>query len=148
MAGCVPSSKSALPDSGSRRSFGTGAVRDADDDKPKMALVSPFALQRLGMHYTRGAVKYSPRNWELGMPISEYINSLERHLLALKMGDTTEDHAAAIAWNIFSYMHTQELIALGKMPASLDDMPKYLQRSDKELHKYLMDLKGEDNGKD
>jgi hypothetical protein len=132
-----------IPDSGQRRSFGTGAVRDSDSSKPKIALISPYALMRLGKRYAGGAVKYAPRNWELGIPLSEYINSLGRHLLALMMGDASEDHAAAIMWNIAAYIHVEELIGRGKMPAALDDMPHYETRSQEELHSWLLALKKE-----
>lgn len=63
------------------------------------------------------------------MPISECVESLERHIMAYKMGKTDEDHMAAVRVNAGFILHYEEMIKLGVLPASLDDMPKYLQRS-------------------
>ena len=64
------------------------------------------------------------------MPISECIESLERHILAYKMGKTDEDHLAAIRVNAGFILHYEEMIKRGLLPAQLDDMPKYEQRKD------------------
>jgi hypothetical protein len=114
-----------MHDSGSRQSFETGAVRDASGGKPIMSLVTPFAIRRLGRWYTLGAQKYAPRNWEKGMPLTRYLDSLERHVLAFKEGDDTEDHLAAIMWNAAAIIHTKEMIERGRLPRELDDMPDY-----------------------
>jgi hypothetical protein len=36
-----------------------------------------------------------------------------------------EDHAAAIAWNIFAFIHTKEMIDQGKLPKELDNIISY-----------------------
>lgn len=109
----------AVKDSGKRRSFGTGSVRDVSDGKGRFDLVSPFALTRLAQHYQNGAKKYGDRNWELGQPIGAYLDSALRHGNAFLAGDKSEDHLAALAWNAFSAMHTQEMVERGVLPASL-----------------------------
>lgn len=73
----------------------------------------------------KGAEKYDERNWEKGIPISRCIASLERHLLAFKSGSNDEDHMAAIRTNASFIMHFQEMIARGRLPATLNDMPDY-----------------------
>ena len=117
-----------IHDSGKRQKFSTGAIRDTNDDKPRFDLVTPFGLERLGQWYRIGANKYRDRNWEAGMPFTRVVASIGRHLTKFMMGDETEDHLAAVAWNAFALMHYQEMIARGVLPKDLDDMPDYRLR--------------------
>lgn len=115
-----------MKDTGDRQQFASGAVRDTTAGKPRPELVSPFATERVARLSADGAVKYAPRNWEAGMPFSRCVASLERHLLAFKMGKVDEDHLAAIAWNAQALLHYEAGIAHGFLPPDLDDMPHYL----------------------
>ena len=109
-----------MVDNGDRISYGDGAaVREPADGKGRPSLISPYALTRLSKWYEAGAKKYSPYNWEKGMPFSRYTDSMFRHLIAWMKKDNSEDHLAAIAWNAFSIMHHQEL---GE-DTQWDDMP-------------------------
>jgi hypothetical protein len=110
-------------DSGERRKFNTGSVRDVRTGKGRYDLISPIALDRLARHYENGSVKYGDRNWEKGQPLASYMDSAIRHCYKVMKGETDEDHAAAVAWNIFAFIHTQTLIANGLLPAELNDMP-------------------------
>lgn len=114
-----------MNDSGKRQTFSTGAVRDTAEDKPRLGLVSPFFLRRLGAWLTLGAVKYAPWNWAKGMPYSRVVDSLERHLQAFKAGEEDEDHLAAVAANAMFLIHYQEMLQLGTLPTELDDMPDW-----------------------
>ncbi len=114
-----------MHDSGKRQKFESGAVRDSADGKPRPDLQSPYAQERIGHWLRLGSEKYAERNWEQGMNFSRCIASLERHLVAFKMGKTDEDHLAAIAVNAQFLMHFEEMIKLGLLPDSLDDMPGY-----------------------
>jgi hypothetical protein len=116
--------KFVVKDSGKREEFSTGSVRDTREGKGRYDLVSHIALRRLAQHYENGALKYGDRNWEKGQPLSRYIDSALRHINNLLAGMTDEDHAAAAAWNVFAFIHTQELIIRGVLPAILDDMPR------------------------
>lgn len=71
----------------------------------------------------RGMVRVteSINNWEKGQELSRYLDSAERHLYAVKCGDESEDHAIAVVWNMFAFIHTQEMIRMGKLPETLDD---------------------------
>ncbi len=109
-------------DSGQRESFGTGSVRDTREDKGRFDLISPIGVKRLAQLYERGAAKYGDRNWEKGQPLSRYLDSALRHLYQLLANENDEDHAAAVAWNVFSFMHTEEKIRLGELPKELDDL--------------------------
>src|SRR5687767_12531052 len=99
-----------VKDSGERQSFVTGAVRDVQKGKGRYDLISTKALRRLAKHYENGAVKYGERNYEKGMPISRFLDSAMRHLVALLEGDKSEDHAAALMWNAAGFIHIAELI--------------------------------------
>lgn len=106
-----------LKDSGNRRKFETGAVRDMQEGKGRCDLLPACALLRLAKHYEAGAMKYEARNWEKGIPISVMIDSAMRHLLKYMDGQTDEDHLAAVAWNILGAMWMEE-----KRP-DLQDLP-------------------------
>lgn len=111
-----------VKDSGERRGFDTGAVRDGANSKERPDLISPFALMRVGRWIGMGASKYGERNWEKGMPYSVFFASLMRHALKYAMGWRDEDHLAAIVFNAQAIMHFEET---GRV--ELDDMPRYLQ---------------------
>ena len=106
-----------LADSGDRREFETGAVRDMAEGKGRCDLLPACALIRLSKHYEAGAVKYEPRNWEKGIPLSVMLDSGIRHLFKYMDGQSDEDHLAAAAWNILGAMWMEE-----KRP-DLQDIP-------------------------
>lgn len=112
-----------VKDSGVREEFATGSKRDTRKGKGRFDLISPIALKRLAQHYENGAIKYGDRNWEKGQPLSRYMDSLIRHAYCVMLGMVDEDHLAAIAWNAFAVIHTQELIRQGRLPKELDDLP-------------------------
>ena len=97
-----------LKDSGNRREFETGAVRDMGGDKGRCDLLPACAILRLAKHYEAGARKYTERNWEKGIPISSMIDSATRHILKYLDGQTDEDHLVAAAWNIMGAMWMEE----------------------------------------
>lgn len=99
---------SELQDSGDRREFKSGAVRDMAEGKGRCDLLPACALLRLSRHYEAGAKKYSDRNWEKGIPISVMMDSGIRHILKYMDGQTDEDHLAAAAWNILGAMWMEE----------------------------------------
>jgi hypothetical protein len=109
--------KMEVKDSGQRRTFETGAVRDMAEGKGRCDLLPACALIRLSKHYEAGAKKYADRNWEIGIPVSVMIDSGMRHLLKYLDGQTDEDHLAAAAWNILGAMWMEE-----KKP-ELQDLP-------------------------
>lgn len=151
-----------IKDSGARRRFSTGAVRDIAEGKGRCDLLPlEFIVEFTGhtefhyiedyirtgdetrlviaidyfraqlenrvehsvskerlmldvaKHYEAGALKYAERNWELGMPVHNYINSGVRHLLKYYDGQTDEPHDQAFVWNmlgaIWTHRHFPEL---------------------------------------
>jgi len=111
-----------LPDTGARRSWDTGAVRDASEGKPEITQIYPEALLRLAKRGTDGAKKYEDYNFTKGIPLKTYVDSLYRHLAAYQSMDTSEDHLAAIMWNAMGLMFTEDRISDGSLPPELDDL--------------------------
>jgi hypothetical protein len=112
-------------DSGNRQEWDTGSKRDTREGKGRYDLIPTIPLRRLAGLYERGAQKYDDRNWEKGQPLMRYVDSAMRHLQAMAEGRTDEDHAAAVAWNAFAFMHTLEMIQRDVLPEELDDRPRY-----------------------
>lgn len=118
-----------LKDSGERREFGTGAVRDSGGKEfRRYDLLPSYTIYRLAMHYGKGAKKYAARNWEKGIPLSEFYNSAMSHQLKLMAGYTDEDHESAWLWNVACFIETKHRIKAGILSPDLDDMPKTFEK--------------------
>jgi hypothetical protein len=106
----IPARESGLKDSGKRLAFASGMVRDVDDDKPGFDLIIPEGIPYSELMLTRwaellrkGAIKYSRRNWEKADSQEELDRakgSAFRHFMQWFSGETDEDHAAAVFFNI------------------------------------------------
>jgi hypothetical protein len=103
-----------LQDSGAREVQPNGFTREPDADKPDLTwlftvrgldLVPRELIERIAEHYDNGAAKYSAHNWRKGTDpasLARYRRSVARHIFAWFRGETDEDHAAAVAWNLFT----------------------------------------------
>jgi hypothetical protein len=111
-----------VQDSGERREFSTGSVRDRAEGKGRYDLIPPYPLFRLALHYENGAKKYGVRNWEKGQPLHDYIDSGIRHAFKVLANKTDEDHASAVVWNFFGYIFTKKMIEDGFLPRELDTL--------------------------
>ncbi|HDY88525.1 MAG TPA: hypothetical protein ENH82_10510, partial [bacterium] len=109
-------------ESGEKREFSTGAKKQVAKGKGTPVLFPPDAYLEISKHFEEGAEHYSARNWEKGIPLSELINSLERHIAQEKMGLTDESHDRAIAWCAICYLATKLRIAAEVLPKELDDL--------------------------
>ena len=93
-----------IKDSGKRKEFKGGMVRDISDDKINYLLLNDGPmLKRLAIHLTKGAKKYEKRNWMKANGEEEYERFREsayRHFMQWLNGDTDEDHASATEFNI------------------------------------------------
>lgn len=111
-----------LKDSGTRRTFETGAVRDMAEGKGRFDLLPMCVLIRLAEHYENGCQKYGERNWEGGIPTSSFADSAMRHLVKYMDGQTDEDHLIAAIWNLCGLAWTEEKHPeLQNIPARLED---------------------------
>ncbi|MDE1855035.1 MAG: hypothetical protein KGH57_01795 [Candidatus Micrarchaeota archaeon] len=114
-----------LKDSGKKQVFDSGAQRDSRDGKGRYDLIPNTALRRLAFIYEKGALKYGERNWEKGMPISRFLDSALRHINQHIEGKRDEDHLAQAMWNIAGAIHTEEMMARGRLPKKFDDLPNH-----------------------
>lgn len=89
-----------IKDSGNRREFETGAVRDIQTGKGRMDLMPMTAIIELSKHCEVGAVKYGERNIDKGIPQHSLIDSALRHIAKYTRGDKDENHLLAALWNI------------------------------------------------
>lgn len=105
-----------IKDSGERREFASGMVRDTDDNKPDIELIFNGPMtDRWAEHLTRGAKKYPDvqpgvPNWMLAEGDAERIRfrkSAVRHFRQWLRGDVDEDHAAAVFFNINGYEYVK-----------------------------------------
>lgn len=117
-----------IKDSGKRRGFSTGSVRDIADGKGMPQLLSPIVELELSKHFEKGGKKYGLRNWEKGQPLSELLGSARRHELEMRIGYDDENHLIAWLWNVYCFVHTKYAIDMGILPKELDDLPKYLPK--------------------
>lgn len=97
-----------IKDSGDRREFSTGAVRDMQEGKGDMVSLPNAAILRLSKHYEGGAKKYGRWNYTKGIPISSFLDSCLRHVFKYLDGWDDEDHLAAAAFNILGAMEMEE----------------------------------------
>jgi hypothetical protein len=101
-----------IKDSGERQEFSSGMARDTSTNKIRYDLVADGPmLKRWAEHLTKGAVKYSPRNWlkaESPEELERYMESAFRHFMQWFYGDTDEDHAAAVFFNICGAEYVKE----------------------------------------
>lgn len=90
-------------DSGKRQEFESGMMRDTQEDKPRYDLIDRAFLKRWADLMARGAKKYGEENWRKAEGEAEFKRfqaSALRHLYQWLDGDTTEDHAVAVAFNL------------------------------------------------
>jgi hypothetical protein len=93
-----------IKDSGRRQAFSSGMVRDVADGKIDYTLVFDGPMfERWAERLDKGAKKYDKRNWMLAAGDEErerFRESALRHFLQWFRGETDEDHAAAVFFNI------------------------------------------------
>lgn len=110
-----------------KRTFSTGAKRQDDSGKGMPSLCSPLSHKILAKHMQGGVeAGYDPRNWEKGLTLCSVLDSLERHIWDIREGKTDENHSAAMLWNAHVFVHLQEVIRRGLLPAELDDLTNYI----------------------
>jgi hypothetical protein len=95
-------------------------VRDADagDKTDYTSVMFGPMFERWAVHCTKGRVKYPDSapgipNWTLASSIAEWLHargSLLRHTMAFLRGETDEDHAAAIMFNVNVMEYVRERI--------------------------------------
>ena len=102
-------------DSGERQQFASGMQRDVTEGKIKWHLIfSGPMLERWAKLMTRGAEKYDDNNWMKAnseVELTRFRSSAVRHFMQWYNGDTDEDHAAAVIFNINGAEYVDEGLA-------------------------------------
>lgn len=106
-----------IKDSGVRQDYPSGMQRDTTDGKPAFALLlaegvpySEQMLTRWASHMAKGAEKYEVRNWEKACSqeeVDRFKSSALRHFMQWFCGETDEDHASAVFFNVNAAEVTQ-----------------------------------------
>jgi len=97
-------------DGGDRKNFDSGMEREPQTGKPRFDLLIPkdqpyneTLLYRGAMLMSRGADKYSIRNWEKANSEEEkdrFKSAALRHLMQVMSDEQDEDHLAGVLFNI------------------------------------------------
>ena len=104
-----------IKDSGNRRTFDSGAVRDMGDPanpKGRMDLLPWTAIMAVSVHCQLGSEKYGEHNVDRGIPTHSLCDSALRHLAKYLEGWDDEPHLIAAAWNLLwaiqmEYLHPE-----------------------------------------
>lgn len=116
--------KHEMKDSGLRVKTPTGSMKERAPGKGRYDLISPVMMRRLAIVLEKGALKYAPRNWEKGIPLSWYLDAALRHTFQYLDGQRDEDHLAQAIFNLMAIIHTEEELKTGRLPQNLGDLPK------------------------
>lgn len=95
-------------------------------------MLPTFALRRISLIFERAEIKYGEhggaRNYEKGMPLSEFMCSAKRHIDQYIEGrQDGEDHLGQAAWNLLAALQIEEMMNEGLLPWDLDDLPHYFE---------------------
>lgn len=114
-------SEFAIKDSGKREQFAGGMQRDVTEGKTDYSLVLDGPMfDRWAEHLTKGAIKYDKRNWMKAAGDAErerFKESALRHFLQWYRGETDEDHASAVFFNVNGH----EYVKARAVPAIVRD---------------------------
>jgi hypothetical protein len=103
-----------VKDSGERKEYNNGFVRDIEDNKTDLTqlfgmsdldLIPQAMLERWIEHMRKGAVKYGRNNWTKARgeeAVDRFKRSAARHMNQWLRGDTDEDHVSAIVFNVWA----------------------------------------------
>jgi hypothetical protein len=140
-------------DSGKREEYESGMRRDTQEGKPDFSLIMaekmPYSeqlLTRWADLMTRGADKYGARNWEKACSeeeLARFKASAFRHFMQWMNGETDEDHASAVLFNINAHEYVKWRITSKIYGAKHDLMNELITRRqylDKVLGKGLCDV--------
>ena len=103
-------------------SFDSGAIRSSDEGRGIPTALPLHGLHRVSLRAEEGLKKYGRDNWKKGIPLSRFMDSAFRHWQAYVMGDCSEDHLAALAWNALAAMDTEHFIITDEDLDYLDDL--------------------------
>lgn len=105
-----------VKNSGEKAEYASGMHRNTNQGKIRYDLVVPVfmkapMLKRWAIHVSKGAEIYGDRNWEKAKGMEEgerFRESAFRHFMQWYLGETDEDHAAAVYFNIQGAEYVKE----------------------------------------
>lgn len=100
------------------------AGKKFDQEKNRVELISPFALEELGKVLTFGAKKYDARNWENGIHFSRILGAILRHTYAYMRGET-RDPETGLSHMAHAMCECMFLLHFERTKPDFDDRPKY-----------------------
>lgn len=123
-------------DSGQRINLANGMVRDTSEGKADYTLMLDGPLfERWSELLTRGAQKYGKRNWCKALAATDkaareetkarFKESAFRHMMQWMKGDRSEDHAAAVLFNLNGY----EAMRDGEQPITIRNCDVKIDRT-------------------
>lgn len=114
-------------DSGNRVVFKSGMQRDVTTGKTDFTYcIQGPMLERWAQLMERGAVKYERDNWmkaEGEAELERFRSSAMRHMIQYLRGDTDEDHAAAVIFNLNGAEYVKAKMAQPKLEDILKPLP-------------------------
>ena len=96
-------------------------------------MICTYFTEALGYHLGHGAVKlgHGERNWEEGLPDTDYLAGVHRHLMYLTRGLCDEDHASAISFNLMGLRQNAELGRSEGTPVKIFTLDMWRERMKK-----------------
>ena len=94
-----------VKDSGVRKEYKSGMVRDTQEGKPNYNLIDKDFLKALAQHLTLGMAKYGRDNWKNANSEEELLrfqDSAFRHMMQWLNGEVDENHMAATVFNLMA----------------------------------------------
>ena len=98
---------------GDEQVYSTGMRRNTDKGKVNYRLIHIPFLTRFATHLTKGAEIHGKNNWKLACTQEEldrFEESAFRHLMQYLSGETDEDHASAVVFNLMCAEYVREKI--------------------------------------
>lgn len=84
------------------KKFDSGAQRSADAEHLDFLSIHPIALIALARTCAEGAKKYGAHNYALGMPATDALNHVLRHVVLWLAGDREEPHLPHAMWGLMT----------------------------------------------
>lgn len=107
-----------------------GSALRFNQNKMRLDLISPLAIKELALVLENGAKKYGDNNWRKGMPWTQVIASLKRHLHSFESGEDRDPESG--------------LLHLGHAMCNIMFLIDYYQsfpQGDDRFHHYLLPRK-------
>lgn len=87
-----------------------GSFRERIPGKGLYHCIPANGMRRVAQRYEYGKIKYGNASaYKDGLPVSDCLDSIFRHLWAYLEGDNSEDHLAAVVWGCLAIMYYEEV---------------------------------------